>query len=787
MNKLIVTQIGNQDDKINYPQEGISDNTIVNKLVAIGIDDDDNHTLTYGVDTQDANRPITSIKGKIYVTATYANYLDYISTKYPNLDITSGATYMYFEDSKVEQYLVAAGLGDGVGITTQEAALFDLDKILRNKTDITSFNTFKYFTKANTNPSSSSNEMFFGCTNLSQIDLSNCEILKDDAFRSSGLITVNAPALRSLGMRCFYQCNSLQSVLDLGNISSLGASTFYSCKALISVVLPSSCTSIGNFCFSETSNLSTINLNNITSIGEYGFRNSSIPGVNASTDLVNITSLGQSAFSSTSMVGNLNIPKLLQCGNSAFSSATGSMSKIESIGKLATIPTSMFSSYGATSNMTEVDIPYECTNISEAAFYWLPNLTTIKQYNKSIDEYEEGETKTFFSNISKVTNFGKNAFGGDTHLNISVADIQNALSIGEGSFRNCTLLSGTLNLPNLNSLGPNAFEGTSISSVTGLGNVQNIQNGTFTKCTSLTSVSLPSGTTYGEGCFNNDTALSSISPFPTTFPGFLFRGCVNLQGTISSSTITISGHKTFSNCQNLNFPNELTVNSSDGMIGVESFYSCNIKKIILGSGITTIYSNAFTDCTNLEEIVGLENITTMGYQCFKNTKLSGHINLSSLQGSVPSGRIDNAEQYFGGGMFYQCPGITSIKFGNLPILNQGHHNFGNGDCMFGYCTNLHTIDCDSIGEIRTYPQNAGTTRSDFASGSGWANSTMRNFVIRSTTPPTIVGETSNLHINYFGGPTVTIYVPDSAVQTYKTTWPTVASYIASINNYTQPF
>lgn len=786
MNKLIVIQTGNQDDKINYPQEGVSDNTIVNKLVAIGIDDDDNHTLTYGVDTEDPNRPITSIKGKIYVAATYANYLDYISTKYPNLDITSGATYMYFEDSKVEQYLVAAGLGDGVGITTQEASTFDLNKILKNKTDITSFNTFKYFTKANTNPSSNSNEMFMGCTNLSQIDLSNCEILKDDAFRSSGLITVNASALRSLGTRCFYQCKSLQSVIDLGNILSIGASNFYACTALTSVVLPSSCTSLGNSCFGETSNLSTINLNNIATIGEYCFRNSSISGVNSSTDLINITSLGQGAFSSTSMVGNLNIPKLLQCGNSAFSSATGNMSKVESIGKLAAIPTGMFASYGTTSNMIEVDIPYECSSIGETAFHWLPNLVTIKQYNKSIDEFEEGETKTFFPNLSKITNFGKQCFRGNTHLNISMADISGATSIGEEAFYNCTLLSGTVNLSNLNSLGNGAFNGTSISSVTGVGNIQNIGNSVFANCKSLTSVNLPSGTTFGQACFNNDTALTSLSPFPTTYPGFLFRGCNNLQGTISSSTITISGHKTFMNCQNLNFPNELTVNSSDGMIGVESFYNCNIKKIILGSGVTTIYSSAFNNCTNLEEIVGLENITRMGYSCFKNTKLSGHINLSSLQQAVPSTRVDNAEQFFGGELFRECTRITSIKYGNLPILNRENHAYSNFGCMYYGCDSLHTIDCDSIGEINVFPPQDGVTRGDFGRGN-WVNSTMRNFVIRSTTPPTIKGTNSNLHINYFGGPTVTIYVPDSAVQTYKTAWPTVATYIDSINNYTQPF
>jgi len=51
-----------------------------------------------------------------------------------------------------------------------------------------------------------------------------------------------------------------------------------------------------------------------------------------------------------------------------------------------------------------VKIPYECTSITDNAFYGCSSLTSITQYNKSIDDYTEGETPTF-TNFSKITSF----------------------------------------------------------------------------------------------------------------------------------------------------------------------------------------------------------------------------------------------------------------------------------------------------------------------------------------------------------------------------------------------
>ena len=173
MNKIIVTQTRGYSGKENYPnsiEESVATN-VATLLYNLGKDDDLNQTLTYGVDTTDSNRPVTSIKGSIKVPATYSNYLEYFEIKYPELKISATNTYIYFEDPKVEEYLINYGIGDRTGITLADAETANFNDLFNSKTDITSFNSFKYFIRMNTLPPQYSN-IFSGCSNLTSIDLS---------------------------------------------------------------------------------------------------------------------------------------------------------------------------------------------------------------------------------------------------------------------------------------------------------------------------------------------------------------------------------------------------------------------------------------------------------------------------------------------------------------------------------------------------------------------------------------------------------------------------------------
>ena len=90
------------------------------------------------------------------------------------------------------------------------------------------------------------------------------------------------------------------------------------------------------------------------------------------------------------------------------------------------------------------------------------------------------------------------------------------------------------------------------------------------------------------------------------------------------------------------------------------------------------------------------------------------------------------------------------------------------------CTSLHTVDVKSLTYI---PDGGGTTTFRNCPA-------MRNFIIRSSTVP-IVENNGTANMDSFGGSNVKIYVPDDAVNTYKSAagWSNIASYIYPLSEY----
>ena len=68
-------------------------------------------------------------------------------------------------------------------------------------------------------------------------------------------------------------------------------------------------------------------------------------------------------------------------------------------------------------------------------------------------------------------------------------NLPNLNSLGQNAFYK-TNINGEVNLPNLNSIGSGAFRGTKVTSIVNLGNVTSVTG--FEDCTSLTTINLPS-------------------------------------------------------------------------------------------------------------------------------------------------------------------------------------------------------------------------------------------------------------------------------------------------------
>jgi hypothetical protein len=204
-------------------------------------------------------------------------------------------------------------------------------------------------------------------------------------------------------------------------------------------------------------------------------------------------------------VHSIDCPNLASLGESAFRE-NPVLTNVDCLGKISSIPNLCFN---ADTALQTVKIPYECVSITSNAFNGCSSLTSITQYNKSLDDYAEGESPTF-TNISRITSFGISCFEKCSLLSLTPQDIQNATTIERSAFGGVTLLSGTLNLPNLTgTLGAYSFHGTSISSISSLGTITEIGERAFAY-TNISSITIPNSVKKCSSSFVSDTVVPEI-------------------------------------------------------------------------------------------------------------------------------------------------------------------------------------------------------------------------------------------------------------------------------------
>lgn len=142
--------------------------------------------------------------------------------------------YIQFEDKAVEAVLMANNVSsDGVGITMEDAAaVTSISTWFEGNTTIQTFDELQYFTGMTTIPKNA----FAGCTNLKSCKISDSVTeIENDAFASSGIESISAKGVETIGAYSFYQCNNLEVML-LRDIESIAGysnyETFRDCTKL---------------------------------------------------------------------------------------------------------------------------------------------------------------------------------------------------------------------------------------------------------------------------------------------------------------------------------------------------------------------------------------------------------------------------------------------------------------------------------------------------------------------------------------------------------------------------
>ena len=209
-------------------------------------------------------------------------------------------------------------------------------------------------------------------------------------------------------------------------------------------------------------------------------------------------------------------------------------------------------------------------------------------------------------------------------------------SIGLGAFSKCSGLT-SVSIPNsVTSIEIQAFDNCSgLTSVTIPNSVTSIGGSAFAHCTGLTSVTIENGvTSIGNAAFIGCYGLTSVSiPNSVTSIGDqAFDNCSGLTSVTIPNSVTIIESGAFHDCSGLTsviIPNSVT------SIGESAFYNCSgLTSITIGSGVTSIGEYAFSGCDLPLVISLIENPFPLYYGTFNKSTF----NNATLY--VPVGTID---------------------------------------------------------------------------------------------------------------------------------------------------
>ena len=229
--------------------------------------------------------------------------------------------------------------------------------------------------------------------------------------------------IKSIGKDAFSGCSSITSIKVPNSVTSIGNNAFSGCVSLISIVLPENgfFNKIPDRCFSGDKLLSEINLtSSIVEIGSNAFSNCKLKEVNLS----NIRIMGIGAFSGCSSLA----------GISGWSSS------------LTEIPYACFESCG----FVNLTIPDSVTDIGNYAFrncLELENVTVGKGVSKvPVGFMDNASSLKEIKFNGEIISIGGSAFSGQKNLKEITISWDKLRSIGVDAFKNCSSLTGDIEL-----------------------------------------------------------------------------------------------------------------------------------------------------------------------------------------------------------------------------------------------------------------------------------------------------------------------------------------------------
>ena len=330
--------------------------------------------------------------------------------------------------------------------------------------------------------------------------------------------SIDGKAVTAIGESAFRNKMTLTSITIPDSVTSIGYSAFAYCQGLTSMIIPDSVTVIRSSAFHQCSELTSVTIgNNVTTLEDYAF--SLCSGLTSISLPDSVTSIGNATFQYCSGLTSVSIGNgVASLGEEVFLDCTG---------------------------LTSIDVDVANPNYSS-----LGGVLFNKTQTELI-QYTIGNARTSYTIPNGVTTIGDGAFKDGTLLtSVTIGD--NVQAIASHAFEGCTNLT-SITIPNsVTSIESYAFDDTGLTSITIPNSMTNIADWTFSFCSDLTSITIPDSVTgIGAYAFYQCTNLTSVT-IPngvTTIGEWAFYGCTALTSAIFTGDAPESfGNKVFNNC-----------------------------------------------------------------------------------------------------------------------------------------------------------------------------------------------------------------------------------------------
>ena len=355
------------------------------------------------------------------------------------------------------------------------------------------------------------------------------------------------------------------------------------------------------------------------------------------------------------------------------------------------------------------------------------------------------------------------------------------LFIGKFAFQKCSSLT-SINIPSsVTSIGGDAFGGcSSLTSVNIPSSVTSIGEGAFENCSSLTSVTIPSSvTSIGTGAFSFCSSLTRITiPSSVTSIGsHAFHGCSSLTSVTIPSSVTSIGSWAFQDCSSLT---SVTIPSSVTSIERAAFRGCSsLTSVTIPSSVTSIGWDAFWGCSRLTSIHIPSSVTSIERfafgDCSSLTSVTipssvTSIGVSAFNGcsNLTSVTIPSSVTSIGAYAFSSCSSLTGVTIpSSVTSIEQGTFSSCSSLTRItipSSITRIESLAFDGCSSLTSVTIPSSVTSIERATFSGC--SSLTRVVFKGNKPPT---KGDDYYYPVFGGTpsSLKLIVPKGAKEAYR--------------------